>query len=87
MSQMLKTRHSNTTLVKVKFYTLDNVIVKWSDSNTTLVKVKFSKVCPTSLLGSDSNTTLVKVKFTARMISLVVSAIQIQHLLKLNSFW
>ncbi len=42
ITEKQKQWHSNTTLVKVKFYTFYDVITKASNSNTTLVKVKFS---------------------------------------------
>ena len=49
---MKKLRHSNTTLVKVKFMKMTVTRLDISNSNTTLVKVKFS---PSSSKASPKN--------------------------------
>ena len=54
--------NSNTTLVKVKFYTGLTLQKQQENSNTTLVKVKCKKSMFMKTLESNSNTTLVKVK-------------------------
>ena len=41
--QVIAQMNSNTTLVKVKLYSLNFPFQNFANSNTTLVKVKFSK--------------------------------------------
>ena len=54
--------NSNTTLVKVKYFTNYFFIFRTTNSNTTLVKVKFLEKHNIKNLQENSNTTLVKVK-------------------------
>ena len=77
--------NSNTTFVKVKFFTKRNYINNLTYSNTTFVKVKLLLMLPLPMALKNSNTTFVKVKY-----NLIDNGrfneipIQIQHLLKLN---
>ena len=55
--------HSNTTLVKVKFWLTVGSALFTMDSNTTLVKVKLITIRNVVGKQMHSNTTLVKVKY------------------------
>ena len=61
--------YSNTTLVKVKWFTFLFTSQYMYYSNTTLVKVKYITTITTYCSSPYSNTTLVKVKFTGGTIT------------------
>ena len=78
--------NSNTTLVKVKFAHRSISHVSILYSNTTLVKVKYADAQEVNAQARNSNTTLVKVKCRRHIKHARNNCIQIQLLLKLNSY-
>ena len=80
----MRTKHSNTTNVKVKLDIRGNIFAGFGDSNTTNVKVKPDVFVSIHCNSADSNTTNVKVKHRSVVEKPPEQTIQIQPMLRLN---